>query len=241
MLRTLRIVGIVVFALMLGYAANTLYKMYAAGSLLEQYNSDRKAGITLMVLSVFALGALGAFEFRGLKNRQQYRYGQRRYMDGEPGKRAVEVPSNIYSAPQSVDEWQGHRVSRGKPRHRQKPLPEMHEVWLKVLRILSMVLPLLYFVGFLVLYSKGMAPNGYGWLYPAIGASYVLIAVIAAFGILRRKPWGLSVGYVLAILNLVFFPVGTAIGLLLLVSLVGASSALVQPSSRSRKRTHSFV
>ena len=52
-MRVLRIAGIIAFALIIGYATNSLYKMYEVGSLFESYNSqraeDRSIGYFLLV------------------------------------------------------------------------------------------------------------------------------------------------------------------------------------------------
>ncbi len=239
MLRMLRIIGIVMFALLVGYAANSLYTMYGDGRLFEQYNSQRKASTTILAVSLIALGTLGSVEVRRLSRSTKQRYGQRRYTEQSDAGSENVSSSNIYAAAPAVDEWQDRRVSRSKSRSYRRPLPPMHEIWMKVLRILSFSIPVLYGVVFSLLYTKSIVHLPNEWIYPVICCSYVLTAVVAAVGIFKKKTWGLSVGYLLAILNLVIFPVGTAVGLLLLVCLVGASDAFVKVP-RPRKKMSSF-
>lgn len=240
MLRILRIAGIIVFALVLGYAAHSLQKMYKSGRLFEQYNSERKAGITMLAFSMIALGTLGSFEMRNLrKYAKMRRYGDRRYADADSSKVDDKVNTSIYDTPRSVDDWQNRRLARNRPR-RHKPAQELPETWMKVLRIVCTTLPVAYLAIFAVLYIQGIGQSAAKWIYPSLCVSYCLVAVVVAIGVCLRKRWGLSTGYLLAILNLVIFPVGTAIGLVLLICLVGASTAFVH-SSKPQSRVHGFI
>ncbi len=72
MLRMLRILGIVVFASMIGFSANSLRKMHESGELLDKYNSQRKADITLLGVSFLAISALGYFEVSRVRRLGQW-------------------------------------------------------------------------------------------------------------------------------------------------------------------------
>jgi hypothetical protein len=52
------------------------------------------------------------------------------------------------------------------------------------------------------------------------------LAFLVGFSLLRRKPWGRVLGIVVAILSLLKFPVGTALGIYTLWVLVPAESAM---------------
>ena len=66
MLRVLRILGIVVFAVIVGISANNLWDMHQTGELTERYNSARKANVTMLVFSIMAVVGLGcAPDFEG--------------------------------------------------------------------------------------------------------------------------------------------------------------------------------
>ena len=58
MVRLLYISGMVFFAVLIGDAGNRLWKLYEAGTLFDQYSSDRKAAITLLAVSSCGLGTL---------------------------------------------------------------------------------------------------------------------------------------------------------------------------------------
>ena len=243
MLRVIRLLGIVVFSLVFGYSANVLYRMYESGRLFEQYNSQRKANITLLAFSMIALGSLGAFELRGLRRKSEMRrYGDKRYTDQGPSPTSVtrRAVSNIYDAPQTIDDWQGQKTARSSPR-KHRPASDMSESWLTALRIACGVLPFAAILGFVMLYRHGFGQTLAPWIIPALCSGYILVAATAAAGVFLRRTWGLSAGYLLAILNLVLFPVGTAIGLLLLTCLVGSSPGFAQRSTRSRQSMRGFV
>ena len=59
-------------------------------------------------------------------------------------------------------------------------------------------------------------PMGMSWLVPFVGAMTVIASVLAAavgYGLLTRQPWGRVLAMVAAILALVKFPLGTALGI----------------------------
>ncbi len=99
-MRMLRIVCVVVFALMMGYATRNLYTMSESGNLFKRYNNERKSSITLFAVSVIALASLGAFEVGRISTASASReYGARRYTDEQKPASESGNPSGIYSAP----------------------------------------------------------------------------------------------------------------------------------------------
>ena len=70
-------------------------------------------------------------------------------------------------------------------------------------------------------------PPWMGALVPFIATAAVIMAALAflvGFGLLTRKPWARMVGIVIAILSLLKFPVGTALGIYTLWVLAPATS-----------------
>ncbi len=241
MLRIVRIFAIIVFALLLGFSANALGKMYQSGTLLERYNSERKSSVTLATLSVLALVSLGAFEMRKMgKVSEKHRYGERRYTKDQGPAENVN-PSSIYASRTTVDEWKGKRISSSRSsRRRSEPVRYLPEVWMAILRFFCLILPLAYTALFAMLYMRGFGKSIGPWAFSGICSAFLTLNIVVAIGVFLKKTWGLSLGYLLAILNLVIFPVGTALGLILLILLVGASSLFSAPS-RSRGQMRSFV
>ncbi len=111
----------------------------------------------------------------------------------------------------------------------------LHEICLGVLRALYVLQPFVYGLILAVLYSNGIGRVLGQWAFASVSCALILSAAGAAIGILKRKIWGLSLGYALAVVNLVVFPVGTLAGLLLLVALVGASPAFKGAPRLARK------
>jgi len=235
MLRILRIIGIVIFALLVGLSADSLRRMYETGQLMERYNSSRKSSLTLFSVSVLALSSLAYFELsRG--RRQQLRRGYGAVRDSQNDDEDIVEgldSTSIYAAPKTRDAWKGRRSGGSKSRSREQK--DSANVWMGLLRICCAVFPL-YFAGMLVVHIMKMDPQQeLAWLLPSLFLSLTLFSVLTAFGVLAKKPWGLTLGYILAIVNLLVFPIGTAIGLFLLMGLVG-STPLFVVSARDKRR-----
>lgn len=233
MLRFLRITGIVLFAVLVGFGANNLWKMYQSGDLADEYNSARKANITLTSFSALALVVLGYFEIAGLRRFSEPRGygGDAEHDDAE--KAGSRDTSSIYSTPTKVDEWKGHR-SHSSHSHRHRRL-EGANIWMGLLRIFCIVFPLIY-SGLLVLYlMKPPEAQEIRWLLPAVYGALVVFSLVTSIGLLAKKKWGLILGYVLSISNLVIFPFGTALGLILLITLVGASAVFLVADREKRR------
>jgi len=238
MLRIARIMGVVVFALLIGFSANSLKGMHESGELYETYNSRWRADVTLIGISSLAIIGLCYWELtrlRRLNNRK--RYGQRRF-GRDTGEGADGLDStNIYATPKSVDDWNGRKI-RSSNNYKAPPAKATGDgFWMGLLRIMCLVLPLLY-TGLLIYNLKiGNEDPLIAILMPSVFSILLVLAVFTAIGILRKKTWGITMGYVLAICNLLIFPYGTATGMFLMIGLVGASSSFEvnkKQSSRSR-------
>lgn len=231
MLRAVRIMGLVVFAFLVGLSGNSLWKMHETGELMEQYNSRRRADLTLLVFSIGAVGALGYFELlRLLSQREKRGYGGMRYPE-QAEKRVEGVDtSNIYSAPKTIDAWQGHRIRTSKSRHKQRF--DASGIWLVLLRIICLALLTAYLALLVLQVLKGTSGSLLVTLYFALLST---LSLVVALGVFSRRMWGLAAGYVLCIGNLVVFPLGTVAGLLLLMGLVGATPCFMPTDQKRRK------
>lgn len=236
MLRMLRVAGIVVFAMLVGIAANNLWKMYENGNLAERYNSARKANVTMLVFAAVAVGALGYFEFSRIRKHANRRGYGRRHREAAAGSASVtDRPdsANIYSAPQTVDTWKVRRDRSPKSRSKQKV--EMTNIWMGLLRICCVLMPVVY--GGLM--AKNLLAESesseLAWMLPSVYGAMALLSVVTTIGLMARKRWGMMLGYLLAICNLMVFPFGTALGLFFILGMVGASAQLVVPEHEKRR------
>lgn len=231
--RFLRISGILLFAALIGFATSRLYEQYDAGTLFERYNSQRKADITLLAVSICGFATIGFFGFvRPRRRLEQPGFGVmaiKKELEGQ--EPVVDAPgsTNIYAAPEAIDEWQGPgRMRVMKPRMSF----EISGLWIRLLRVYCGVLPVIYLYT-LVNYLFFWLPSGAGNLVLSILFPVLFLgSVLASIGILRRKKWGLKFGYAMAIFHLLVFPVGTAAGLVMMVGLMGASSEFTLPKRR---------
>jgi hypothetical protein len=232
----LRVAAIILFALMLGFSAHSLRKMQEAGQLFDRYNSQRKASITLFGTSIIALLGLSAFEIRRMrKPRGARRYGEIRYTDQQELPDEVSKCSCIYASRTSSDDWPARRVGSSRSRSIQ-PRRSPPETWMAVLRIICLVIPCINIVLFSLLYLNSRGHPGDAWILPALCSVFVLLGIATAIGVFNRQGWGMSVGYLTAIINLVLFPIGTVMGLLLFIGLVGSSEIFSDASRKSAKR-----
>ncbi len=233
MLRSFRLVGVVVFALLMGFSSHALWKMYESGSLFDRYNSARKARITLCGLSLLALGALGYLEISSSRRRAMRRsYGGRHYRERAPSEEKPADATNIYASHESHDAWQGRRThSRTARRH--EPV-EMAEVWMGLLKVCVAAIPLYYVVQ--LLWQWLHSTSGEPMPPIAVGGCCAVVAwsLFTAIAIYRRLRRALVLGYALAICNLLVFPVGTVMGLFLLMGLVG-STPLFFTAAKARR------
>jgi hypothetical protein len=75
--------------------------------------------------------------------------------------------------------------------------------------------------------GRRMGPHWMGPILPFIALIATVTAVLAffvGFSLLRRRPWGRVLGIVVAILSLLKFPIGTALGIYTLWVLAPAES-----------------
>lgn len=236
MSRILRLSGIVLFALTLVFSSQSLREMGESGKLFERYNSQRKASMTLFGISMAALVGLSAFEIRRLRQpRVVHKYGRIRYTDQVASEDNEQHTSNIYAVRKSVDEWSGRRVSGSRSRD-VRSSSRLPAIWLVMLRVTCLAIPFASTAIFSIMYLNYGSSSTDSWIIPAAGSIYVLLAIATAIGVIRRRAWGMTVGYITAILNLVIFPFGTVMGFFLLIGLVGASEAFEPVSRKSGKR-----
>jgi len=73
------------------------------------------------------------------------------------------------------------------------------------------------------------SPMWIGSLWPVIAVTAVFaaaLALIAGYGLLNRRPWGRIVAIIAAVLALLKFPIGTALGIYTLWVLASGASGL---------------
>ncbi len=202
MLRILRIVGTICFALTLGFAANSVHLMHDEQGALSEPNPVPWAGIILGAVCIAGLVILGSFELRRLirasrKHRQSHRS---RSMKKDPNAE-----------------------------------PEMAQIWMMVLRVFSVALPFAYAGIFAVVDTRPFLQTLGIWVFASICLLLAVLAILFAVSVFIEGTWGWVTGYLLAIMNLIVFPVGTGVGLVLLLLLFGASPAMV-PAARGHSR-----
>ena len=81
---------------------------------------------------------------------------------------------------------------------------------------------LMLFIGLLVINWPGLIPNARDSFLASFGALCfflpgVIAYILAGFGLLKYKSWARILAIILAILNLILFPIGTALGIYTLV------------------------
>ena len=81
---------------------------------------------------------------------------------------------------------------------------------------------LMFLIGLLVINWPGLIPSARDSFLASIGALCfflpgVIAYVFAGYGLLKYKSWARILAIILAILNLILFPIGTALGIYTLV------------------------
>ncbi|MEE9367443.1 MAG: hypothetical protein V3V05_01125 [Pontiella sp.] len=204
---------------------------------MEKYNSARKTNITLLGISMIALISLGFFELtRGRRVAARRGYSGTAYKpDANEDMTEGLDSTNIYAAPKIDEGWQDRRM-RGSGSRKNQQL-DMTNVWMSMLRICCAIMPILYLGLLLICVLKIDPQSPSAWFIPMITSFVILFSLITAFGLFAKKIWGLTLGYILAIFNLLIFPIGTTLGMFLLMGLVGATPLFeVSSSDRKRKR-----
>jgi hypothetical protein len=208
-----------------------LQDLYKEGELFERYNSERRANVTLLAVSVFGIAGLGCLEII----RSRRRLEQRGYVPMTVNEEPVTdgLDTSIYSAPATMDRWEGRRSRSSKSRHHQHM--DLTIFYMRVLRIYCLVFTVMYSYT-LLNYLFLWLPTGAGHLFLSLLFPTLFVAsVMTLAGILRKKTWGMSFGYAMAIFHLLVFPVGTVAGLVMLVALVGSAPEFAIPA-RERRR-----
>jgi hypothetical protein len=78
-------------------------------------------------------------------------------------------------------------------------------------------------------FHGGFPPMGMAGLWPVIAVATIFaaaLALVAAYGLLNRRPWGRIVAIIAAVLALIRFPIGTALGIYTLWVLAPGASGL---------------
>lgn len=240
MLRMIRRVGLIIFAISMSYSAHALYRMYKSGALFEEYNHARRSNITLFATSALAVIAITGYEIK--RTRKAYgvyhEYGPVRPSSGKSKTADDASASCIYASRESVDPLP-NRTTPGYLTERDQPLVTKADIWMKMLRIVCLLVPFVNLIVFMMLFAQHSGRAEVQWLVPALCALYVLVGILTAMAVFYRRPWGLSCGYLLAIINLILFPYGTVLALFLLISLVGAAPLLAKPRKRIRVKSRS--
>jgi len=232
MLRVMRIVGVIIFSILIGLSANRLQRLYSRGELFERYNSERRANITLFIFSVGGLVVLGSLEYL-----QRKRMAIRRGYVPLKIKKDLPVENQkvtcIYSAPETIDKWDVRKTRSS--RSRSSDWVGITDFWMRVLRVCCAVVPVAYLY-ILTEYVINWVSVGMGNLFLTVLVVFLFVlSGVTSFGVFRRKMWGVNCGYALAIFHLLIFPIGTAVGLLMLVSLAGATPE-ISTEVRENKR-----
>jgi hypothetical protein len=223
MTRVLRYVGIVAFAFLIGLSANALVSMYESGTFFETYNSSRRANLTLMCFSVTGLVTLLGVElFLKTRRSRRFLYGENRYQDKK--EKPSSAHADIYAVSHDVDEWKSRktRSSRSAGTHS----VDITDIWQMILRTSCLLVPFLLF--FIVVRQASRASVDILQRPVELGIALfvALFALLTASGIHQKKIWGYICGYMIAIINLILFPLGTALGLVMLLALSGTSPIL---------------
>jgi hypothetical protein len=215
----------VFFAILIGDSAHRLNDLYEAGILFAPYSSESKAAATLLAVSCFGLATLCFLEMLRIKRHFRPRAGVSFGGDIQKKPTSTELAStNIYSAPQTVDEWEERLPRIGFPKARRQPWFEIAGLWMSLLRIYCGVLPVVYTYT-LLNYLFLWIPSGADTLVLSVLFPLLLLgSLLTAAGILRRKSWGVKFGYAVAVFHLLLFPLGTAAGFVMLIALLGSTS-----------------
>lgn len=240
MLRFLRITGVIVFAVLIGLSANSLKQMHESGELFEKYNSSRRANITLLSFSLIALGALGLFEIAGIQRQQRrQRYGVRRHQSFSEEETEGLDSTSIYASNHKSDDWERKRRTKHTKTYAESP-KYREGMSMRFLRSMSIVLPMLYAIMLGYVLMNAPEDSFLAIFLPSMLSTLLLISLVASIGINRKRTWGLTFGYILALLNLVIFPIGTAVGLFLILGLVASGHEFAKGASRQKRESSRY-
>ena len=223
----------VFFAVLVGDAGHRLWNLYEAGALFNEYSSERRAALSMLAVSGCGLGALCIIQL--VRIRRRYAAAPLPMRDvGKPAD-AEPVSTSIYAAPRVVDAWQDRRQGTTMVMSsRRRALPffqslNMTGMWMSMLRIYCGVLPVVY-IYTLLDYLFRWLPSGAGRL--ALTGLFPLLmlgSLLMSIGILRKKRWGMHLGYAMAVFHLLIFPIGTAAGFVMLIALMGTTPEFSHP------------
>ena len=228
MLRIWRIVGIVVFALLVGLAVSSLRG--GVDSLL--FDAD----FSVFVISFPLLVILSLFEVihirRLVRRHRKYRFGGHSLDEGTEA--VASGPTDIYAMPETRQSWGRRRRSHSSGTHHKKR-KKKKSIWISLLQIFCVILPLFY-LGLLLVYLPWNGVKTIGdWTMPFVFLALFLFSIVVAIGVFSVRFWGLVLGYLLVLSNLLFFPYGLILGLLLLLCLVGSSPTFFEVTRDHRR------
>jgi hypothetical protein len=237
MLRSLRVIGIIVFAVLAGLSANTLKQMQEAGKLQEAYNSRKKANVTVLIFSVISMGGIGFFELSQLRGSRRRRGFSRKYHHSHEEDATGEEldTTSIYTAPKTLEKWDRHHIRTSS--NKSKPTKKLSTFWLEFLPVVCVIMTVVY-LGLTVYHILNINDDRFvGVTLMIIFGLLSLLSLGTTIGVMQKKMWGITVGYVLSVCNMLIFPVGTAFGLLLMMGLMMASSGLLEHEQESRRKS----
>lgn len=215
MLRIVRIAGIIICALFIGLAAH---------SLLEGNGERQRIDLTILLASFLAFVVLSFFEMTRTQRKKRHRREQKfkKPLPKDDVQAFSPESTDIYAMPETLEAWRKSRHSHPtKPRRRRGS--KMTSAWLTALRVYCVIIPLAY-AGLLVAYLPWDGIEGPGiWRLPFLFLALFLFSVTVGIGIFSMRIWGLVLGYLLVLCNLLLFPYGTVAAILLLLCLAGSS------------------
>ena len=142
--------------------------------------------------------------------------------------------TSIYAAPESVDAWQGRRTKTARS-YKEKPENAGSGFWMGWLRVVCIVLPMLYGSLLVLQLMQPSADPLVAVVLPCVFAVLLIVSVFTMKGVGGKRPWGMTMGYILAVCNLLIFPFGTVVGMFLIMGLVGASHAFADTAYEQKQ------
>ena len=237
MWRMLRVCAILICAVVLGCSVHLLVTLHQTDRVFADYQSNLVyilgALVLLSILIVLEVHHTRSKVYRKLRQRS-------RHHDSRSGESAI-GRENFYSVNAPQDVWDVKRRSRNKTHSSRRADPlNVAQSRVRGIKVLGLVLPVLYLSVLVYLFfGNDGALLWNGWLAITFYSALFGVAAIFAIGAWLEQEWTITCGYLLAVLNMGFFPVGTVAGLVLVVVMIGATSSfahLTYERKRSQRR-----